>query len=817
MSYITCISKAVRRYANITMKENVIHRKLHAGNPHVWFDERNVASSTTTRHRSLFHRMNMNYVVRIVVSVVLVSGMTSWAVELRSGDVNVVAAKGATPTVHFAATEMTNYLSRVLGSAVSVSPVPVEGKVNVFLGENEWSRAESLDPKPLVRDGFISAAKGSRIFLLGVDDAHIDPRSSFVGRADLLGFERATLNAVYDFLERYADVRFFFPGELGTVVPHRDSILVPEGTRNIEPVFTERYYGWWNTAKDGWYDKSQTVMSVTAQHWLRLRYGSSRKRCAHGLRHFHYVARFGKDHPEWFCLMADGTRNLTDTERAPFNYNSKFCYTSPIREEMYQDVKAFLTGAPASSRGLKEWGRNCRSDRSGKYVDIMPEDSFMKCMCPNCQAVYNKKDKAYATELIWGLTAEIASRLQKEGVEGGVSQMAYYPYDRVPDFNLPSNIQVMVSVSGPWATSTPKRQAAQMKTLRDWTAKLGHKVWIWTYVGKYDFAGPRPGIPEISPRAYAKFFSEAAPYIIGGYADNDTDRFMFEVLNLYVYAKLAWNPKLDVEMLLDDWNARLFGPAKGEMKAIYDLLEEKWVGGVCQGRVLESVLGPVTVSPSIIQLWSEIYTPTVIGDLRRLFDTAAAKVAPGSLEARRVALMRSELFEPLAQQSADTNPAMELRRRAARKVTNLIANGDFDSKDGWSKSVKWGTAELDFEDKVTGRASVRLVSDTVPHREQNVQSDFMTPVSLEKGRTYRLSYFIKIKDIGRQAARDCAYGWLEKVTTSGTPCLLLRVAADGFTKVMCLAHQSMRRKQNSSSVWRSRLAQCGSTVCFLKT
>ena len=82
------------------------------------------------------------------------------AVEICPGKVSVVAAKGASPTVRFAAAEMTNCLSRVLGAAVPIASAPVDGWVNIFLGESEWSRAESLDPKPLVRDGFISAAKG---------------------------------------------------------------------------------------------------------------------------------------------------------------------------------------------------------------------------------------------------------------------------------------------------------------------------------------------------------------------------------------------------------------------------------------------------------------------------------------------------------------------------------------------------------------------------------------------------------------------------------------------------------------------------------
>ena len=40
------------------------------------------------------------------------------SVVLRSGCVNVVVVKESAPTVRFAASEMTNYLSRVLGEAV---------------------------------------------------------------------------------------------------------------------------------------------------------------------------------------------------------------------------------------------------------------------------------------------------------------------------------------------------------------------------------------------------------------------------------------------------------------------------------------------------------------------------------------------------------------------------------------------------------------------------------------------------------------------------------------------------------------------------
>ena len=48
---------------------------------------------------------------------------------------------------------------------------------------------------------------------------------------------------------------------------------------------------------------------------------------------------------------------------------------------------------------------------------------------------------------------------------------------------------------------------------------------------------------------------------MGGYAEIDTDRFMFDALNVYVYSRLGWDPHLDIEALLDDWHRNLFGAA----------------------------------------------------------------------------------------------------------------------------------------------------------------------------------------------------------------------------------------------------------------
>jgi hypothetical protein len=682
---------------------------------------------------------------RIISSAMLVAAAVAAcggdAVRLEPGRVQVVVAAKCAPSVRFAATEMTNFLSQVLGAPVPVVKAPGGAGVSVILGDNEWSRAEGLDPVPLVRDGFWRLAKGDRIYIVGVDDPEKDAARVATGHWPIM-FERATLYGVYDFLERFAGCRFFFPGDIGTVVPSSAAIEVPEGKAKTEPVFTERYYSK-HRAGDIWYDTSRTKNAVQGLNWLRLRYGTQRTPCCHGQRGFHYVPRFAKEHPEWFCLQKNGKRYLVDTGKIPHSRNGKLCYSSPIREEIYQDAKAYLTGQPASSRGLKDWGGNCVD---GRYVDLMPEDSYMECHCEKCQAAYNKSEEMYATDQQWGMIAEFGNRLIREGVKGDITMMAYYPYRRVPAVGLPPNVQVMVAERGPWSVESPESLKRQLDEVKAWADKLGHKVWLWTYPGKY--GGKFPDIPQISPRAYAKFFSLAEPWIKGGYAEIETERFMYDTLNVYVYSRLGWNPYLDIEALLDDYHAKMFGAASPQMKEIFDIFEDRWMKGV-QGSVVtkDTPLGPVTVEPSFADLFTKIYSADVLKRLDALFDAAAKAVDAGSREGRAVALMRSELLAPLAKKAEGVSVEAELKRRAVKGTRQIFRNGGLDEPGGWNNGAKSGTLTFDTTCKVAGAASAKLVTTDVVDKELYRRATCTQKVKLVKGRRYRLSYFAKGENV----------------------------------------------------------------------
>ena len=567
---------------------------------------------------------------------------------LRPETTEVVVPQKAPDTVKFAMREMTNFLSRTFGREIPVVSARTPGRTAIILGDSAESRAAGIDVSKLARDEYVLRADADSVCIVGRDNPKVNVEWVLTHSGKMsMHFEHATAMGVYGFLERHAGVRFYFPGELGEIVPKLGQIDVPAGETRVRPDFTSRYYMAW---KGEWFepvDKKRADYLKTL-NYVRLRFETESVPCCHGSIWFRYLDRFGKTHPEYFALLSNGTRSTDPDQPHP----GQLCWTSGVIEEMYQDAKSYLSGEDASVRGIKgfggkyRWGGNCVG---GKYVDIMPQDSFAGCLCERCKARYRRipGDRNYATELIWGVVSNLASRLTAEGVDGTLTMMAYSPYGRIPDFQLPPNVEVMVARTGPWSIRNRAKLNEDNAVIRGWAEKLGHKVWIWNYVLKWGASLLKMGgAPQVTPRAYAAYYKELAPVIRGAFAESETDRYFCNYLNYYVFSKVCWDNAVDVEALLAEHHRLMFGAGAAEMAKIYDALEEKWIGGV-MGTIKETPLGPQFVMPSDAELWNKIYSPEFLAEFDALLKAATAKVGEGSIEARRIALVRREFYDPI--------------------------------------------------------------------------------------------------------------------------------------------------------------------------
>jgi len=659
------------------------------------------------------------------------------AATLLPGKTEVCTGVKPCGVISIAAQEASEILSQSLGAEVPVVESPTPGRVSLVLGACALSDAAGVTTNGLVRDAFRIKAAGDRIYLVGVDDRTV--RAKRVMRKPGIWinyFERATMFAVYEFLERFAGCRFYFPGEIGTVVPKKQSIEVPDGTYvECAPDFTSRRYSF------------GTAPSPQLS-WWRLRMETRYNPCCHGMVKLDFIERFAKTHPEYFALMPNGKRHLDPKLTHP----GQLCHSSKAWDELYEDAKCYLTGGSPSKRGLKRWGSNFQR-RS--VVDLMPQDGMVKCCCDKCRAVREKAtdQSNWASDLIWGNVAELARRLTADGIAGDVNMMAYRPYRRVPDFELPKNVHVMVAERGPWsAPGSPASEKADGE-IRGWAEKLGHKVWIWTYPHKWHSLA-LPGVPHMAPHAMGEYYKRVSPWIFGAYAESETDSKIFSYLNLYVFSRVCWNTKTDVDAVIDEHHRLMFGAAAREMAAFYRLLEEKWTKSIA-GNTVETDLGPVGVPVSDDDLFSKIYPPTLLDKCDKVFDAAEGKVAQDPDSLKRVRFMRRELLDPIRAKSKAYFDSFDVKKRVAEDAAsprpNILPNGDFSAPikngrffGGWH-ATRPGEVEMDTEVFVSPPQSVKLSStDGNPVFAAYIMKG---DKKLVPGRRYRLSYCVRLANV----------------------------------------------------------------------
>ena len=485
----------------------------------------------------------------------------------------------------------------------------------------------------------------------------------------------AKVYGVYEFLERYAGMRFYFPGPLGTIVPKRTSLEVPEGTVDVKPDYTQRScdMSWGKNGR--WYDPdglgevtgaAAESLCRRARERMRL---APRLMCCHGQdTSFHIYKRFGKTRPDYFALLKDKDGKLyrDDVNSKWGGHRGQLCQTSAVWDQFYEDaVEKIRKGA--------------------KSIDVMAQDGMQRCLCENCKAAYSKdpNDANYATELMWGNTVKLAKRLSAAGYgDIPVTQMAYTPYHRIPAVDIPPNVMVMVATMGPWSDSIPGLLPRQNEEIRAWARKCGHKVWLWNYAGKFGRKQKYVDIPQMTPRAIGRYYASLSDAIFGSYLESRTDRWIYNYLNYYIYNKVSWDTKADVEALIAEHDRLMFGAGAPEMHAYYLRLEDLWLKRVF-GNVFETDLGPVSREPSDFQKWMEIFPGEVLAEFDGYLARAAAKVPAGSLEARRIAFIRYHFHDPMVKASDVCLDKMDMTRnevkRAKRENRSILKGTRFDT------------------------------------------------------------------------------------------------------------------------------------------
>lgn len=619
----------------------------------------------------------------------------------------IVISPQASKVTTFASKELKVFIDRTLGADIPIVNQSPENTQAIIIGDCDLARKAGLDVSKLPADGYYIKTVGNNIFILGRDDSTVDPDKNMTINGWGNYYERATLFGIYDFLERFAGIRFYFPGDIGTVIPKSKDLKIPSVDIMDKPDFTTRKVSW---ESGKWFDGSSEKEVIKNKHLnnYRIRLETDFIPNCHGLRYLEYVERFGKSNPEYFALLANGKRN--NEEDHSVYHQGQLCLTGNMKNEIYKDAETYLTGKPPTARNMKWWNANAARKN---YFNVMPQDGFVKCLCPSCSKYKNESD------IIWDLTCETAEKLKTNKIPGYITQMAYGSTLDIPKREIPDNVLVMVAQTGPWNDINDELRKKDDKVLADWIKKLGHKVWIWNYLinestmtrGQYGL----PGTVQVTPVCIGKYYQRLAGSITGAFMESETDYFIMNYLNWYVFGKVCWDNKTDLNALLDEHYHLMFGKASVPMKKFYEELEEIWTKKI-RGRSIETSIGPMMIKPNSFELWERIYSPERMTGFNKLFDDAEsiAQNDPDSL--KRVKFMREHLLGPLTEASKkyfaeiDTLTAWIFPVKTIPANEKITIDGKLDSP-AWKQSTK--SFLLPFKsDKCEVKTSVRVLKDS---------------------------------------------------------------------------------------------------------
>ncbi len=200
-------------------------------------------------------------------------------------DYEIVVASRALPTTRLAAEELRRFVRQATGVALPIVKSASAGKKHIYIASTD-----QLSPH-----GFAIQTKGADLYLRGHDSPGRD-RSVKYSKP----IHRGTCNAVYEFLERFVGVRWFWSDPLGEIVPHLDEITVAADlVIKQEPHFDYRalVYGPMGSRKGDWPRRNRLGSEFQMRHGHAL----------HRIVPINDWARRG--HPEYAAMRA-GTRRI---------------------------------------------------------------------------------------------------------------------------------------------------------------------------------------------------------------------------------------------------------------------------------------------------------------------------------------------------------------------------------------------------------------------------------------------------------------------------------------------------------------------------
>ncbi len=451
------------------------------------------------------------------------------------------------------------------------------GKALILVGQSNLATQHGVDTTALERETFLIKTDRGALILAGEDGGR--KRNARTG----------TLWAVYDFLQDQLGCRWIWPGEIGRVVPRRETIEVGEldvretpliKVRDIRMVAQEKHRAAYE--KEGLgrlLDLGETYDRISEDErvWLRrMRMGRS-FRLSYGHAFTDWWDQYQDSHPRIFALQPDGRRGPKKDSRPDF---VKMCVSNPKLWEL--QLAPIKKHAQQGARGM--WLNACENDGSGGFCtcrQCRAWDADPSADAPPARRIEDGSDvdvqQGLETELPESLSDryarwynELARQARQLDPEARVIAYAYSRY-RSPPAKL-ERIEPNVWIGYVGFNAYPRPDDYRQLSVDEWFG--------WSRLGATVFL-----------RSNSLFYcGEGAPYVVSHQLAEDLK---FQIENglratdfdclqgywattgpsYYLLARMLWDSGAEADRVLDEFYGA-FGPMKPIVEEYFDYWED---------------------------------------------------------------------------------------------------------------------------------------------------------------------------------------------------------------------------------------------------
>lgn len=464
-----------------------------------------------------------------------------------------------------AATELANFVKLATGAVLPIvsDTANIPGTL-VLIGESRLTQEKGISAADLPPEGFRVKTFRNGLAIVG----HAPVAGAELDRGGLLW-------GVYDVLERYLGIRWYYPGEDGRIIPQTKDFAVKPVHYTDHPV--------------------RVMRKITEAIPLQYRAANSTPigMACHTPLSFHKV--HFKDAPECFELTVDGKRN-----------RGMPCYGNPKTVElMIQDLENFYT--KGDNRPWLHYDGTCLwGPPTDKVYYISPSDKSVDCHCEYCTKLTDTgaKELGRTSKLVGLFVAKMATEIKKRWPNVVVHYMPYINYTLPPEgVVFPDNVVASVCMMhGAANDKEPAVAADNDLMIAGWVKLTGKPVRLWEYpCWPVDDTSLPFQYPHVVKAFHQRHRADVeGSYLCTGFYPSELSKkdavWASQTPTMYCWFRVLWNPDFNVDAALSEYLDLMYGPAKEPMGEIVKTFTDRWENTRWQDPVAGHHISPRQVN-----------------------------------------------------------------------------------------------------------------------------------------------------------------------------------------------------------------------------